>query len=160
MPAAQRDPLATYELLDILKTGEVEIDQAKAAFTADGKSYAAGSYVIRLAQPYGAFAKTMLEKQEYPDLRLFPGGPPKPPYDVAGHTLGYMLGVDVQPVAKPFEASLARVTELKPRADAASGRAEVGVRVRAGIERGLHRRRAAAEGRRAGVPHGGRRLGR
>ena len=114
VPAGQRDPLATYELLDILKTGEVEIDQAKAAFTADGKSYAAGSYVIRLAQPYGAFAKTMLEKQEYPDLRLFPGGPPKPPYDVAGHTLGYMLGVNVQAVAKPFEASLVRVTELKP----------------------------------------------
>ena len=56
----------------------------------------------------------MLEKQEYPDLRLFPGGPPKPPYDVAGHTLGYMLGVDVQGIAKPFEAQLARVTELKP----------------------------------------------
>ena len=56
----------------------------------------------------------MLEKQEYPDLRLFPGGPPKPPYDVAGHTLGYMLGVNVQAVAKPFEAPLARVTELKP----------------------------------------------
>jgi len=114
VPAGQRDPLATYELLDILKTGEVEIDQAKAAFTADGKSYPAGSYVIKLAQPYGPFAKTMLEKQEYPDLRLFPGGPPKPPYDVAGHTLGYMLGVNVQAIEKPFEASVARVTELKP----------------------------------------------
>jgi hypothetical protein len=113
--AQQRDPFETYELLDILKTGAVEIDQAGAEFTAGGKTYPAGSYVVRLAQPYGAFAKTMLERQQYPDLRLFPGGPPKPPYDVAGHTLGYLLGVAVDPIAAPFEASLTRVTTLTPR---------------------------------------------
>src|ERR687895_2654646 len=106
--------MASKELLEILHTGEVELHRATAPFTAGGKQYAAGSVVVKIAQPFGPFAKTMLEKQDYPDLRLFPGGPPKPPYDVAGHTLGYMLGVDVQPVAKPFEASLARVTELKP----------------------------------------------
>ena len=115
VPAAQRDPLATFELLDVLKTGAVEIEEASAPFTAGGKRYDAGSYVIRLAQPYGAFAKTMLEQQVYPDLRLFPGGPPKPPYDVTAHTLGYLLGVDVDPVAAPFEARLTRVTNLGPR---------------------------------------------
>jgi hypothetical protein len=57
----------------------------------------------------------MLEKQVYPDLRLFPGGPPKPPYDVTGHTLGYLLGVAVDPIEKPFEAALAPVTNLAPR---------------------------------------------
>jgi hypothetical protein len=115
VPARQRDPLATYHLLDILRTGAVEIHQASAPFTIDGTHYDAGSFVIKLAQPYGAFAKTMLEKQVYPDLRLFPGGPPKPPYDVTTQTLGYLLGVEVTPIAKPFEAPLELVKTLQPR---------------------------------------------
>lgn len=115
LPATQRDPLATYELLDVLRIGEVEIEQASAAFTAGGRSYEAGSWVVRIAQPYGPFAKTMLERQVYPDLRLFPGGPPKPPYDVTGHTLGYLFGVTVDAIAEPFQAPLTRVTSLTPR---------------------------------------------
>ncbi len=114
IPAAQRDPFATYELLDMLRIGEVELHQAKAAFTAGGRQYAAGSWVIRLAQPYGAFAKTTLERQQYPDLRMFPGGPPKPPYDVAGHTLGLLMGVDVDQIDQPFEATLDAVRTLRP----------------------------------------------
>ena len=106
IPAAQRDPYATYEMLDILKFGEVEIHRASAAFTAGGKQYPAGSWVIKTAQPYGAFAKTMLEKQVYPDLRLFPGGPPEPPYDVTGHTLWMLMGVAVDPIKEKFDAPL------------------------------------------------------
>ena len=33
----------------------------------------AGSWVIKLAQPYGAFAKTMLERQQYPGPAAVPG---------------------------------------------------------------------------------------
>src|SRR5437762_10768636 len=58
---------------------EVEIEQAVGAFTADGVEYPKGSYVVRVAQPFGAFAKTMMEKQVYPDLREYPGGPPQRP---------------------------------------------------------------------------------
>jgi hypothetical protein len=117
IPSTQRDPFETRELLDILRTADVEIHKAKAAFTAGGKPYTAGSWVVKLAQPYGAFAKTMLEKQVYPDLRLFPGGPPKPPYDVTGHTLGMLMGVDVVQIDAPFSAELGDATKADARAD-------------------------------------------
>src|SRR6266545_995694 len=114
VPTAQRDPFETFEMLDVLRIGEVEVHQAKAPFSAGGKSYAAGSWVIKTAQPYGAFAKTMLEKQKYPDLRIYPGGPPKPPYDVTGHTLWMLLGVEVDQIEKPFEATLELVKNPHP----------------------------------------------
>jgi hypothetical protein len=116
VPASQRDPFETFEMLDILHTAEVEVHQATAAFKAGGKEYAAGSWVIKTAQPYGAFAKTMLERQKYPDLRLYSGGPPKPPYDVTGHTLWMLMGVDVDQIDQKFDAALALVKTPRPAA--------------------------------------------
>lgn len=112
VPADQRDPYATYEMLEILEVAELEIDQATAAFSAGGKDYAAGSWVIKVAQPYGAFAKTMLEQQEYPHLTEFPGGPPKRPYDATGHTLWMLMGVEVDTIDEAFDVALERVESV------------------------------------------------
>ena len=122
VPATQRDQFATYEMLEILEFADVEIHRATSAFAANGRQYPAGSYVIKTAQPYGAFAKTMLEKQVYPDLRIFPGGPPEPPYDVTGHTLWMLMGVTVDQVDQAFETPLERVTAVKPITVAAPAR--------------------------------------
>jgi Zinc carboxypeptidase len=110
----QRDPYETEHLLELLDFGDVEIHRAKSDFSAGGRSYPAGSWVIPLDQPYGAFAKTMLSVQEYPDLRYYPGGPPIPPYDVTGHTLGYLLGVDVDRVDEPLSVSSERADLTRP----------------------------------------------
>jgi hypothetical protein len=116
VPPDQRDPVTAVEMLNILQFGEVAVEQAQSAFTADGVQYPKGSYVIRMAQPFGAFAKTMMEKQVYPDLREYPGGPPQRPYDVTAHTLPMQMGVKVITVTQPFQASLTKLATIQPAA--------------------------------------------
>jgi len=95
VPAAQRDPGAAKKMLETLAFGDIEIERASDLFNAGGKQYANGSYVIRMQQPFSGWAKTLLERQNYPDLRLYPGGPPKRPYDVTAQTLPLQMGVEV-----------------------------------------------------------------
>lgn len=59
--------------------------------------------VVRLDQPYGAFAKAMLETQTYPYL-ADEKGDPITPYDVTAHTLPLLTGAKVQTVTAPRAA--------------------------------------------------------
>jgi hypothetical protein len=95
IPAQPARDTAVNAALRILQRGQVEVRQASAPFTASGRSFPAGSYIISTSQPYAGFAKSLLEAQHYPDLREYPGGPPKRPYDVVAHTLPLLYGFDV-----------------------------------------------------------------
>ena len=95
IPRQRQDSIALATLLGILHRGQVEIRSALQPFTVGGQRYGVGSYVVVLRQPYAAFAKALLEPQRYPDRRLYPGGPPQPPYDVTAHTLPLLMGVTV-----------------------------------------------------------------
>ncbi|HYZ86967.1 MAG TPA: M14 family metallopeptidase [Bryobacteraceae bacterium] len=118
----QRDPGSTAKLLETLAFGMVEIERASAPFQANGKDYPAGSHVIRMNQPYSNYAKTLLERQDYPDLRLYPGGPPKRPYDVTAQTLPLLMGVSVDTIDQPFEVRASRVTKFEaPAGDTSAG---------------------------------------
>jgi hypothetical protein len=91
--------LGLEHLLRVLTTGDVEVRRARAAITdRNGNRFPEGSYVVVMRQPYAAFAQTMLERQEYPDLRQYPGGPPVRPYDATAHTLPLLLNVRAYPV--------------------------------------------------------------
>ena len=94
IPGGQENDAGIAYALRALTMADVEVHRAEASFSVDGATFLAGSYVIPMNQPYASFANTMLEVQHYPDLREFPGGPPLRPYDVTGHTLGYLLDFD------------------------------------------------------------------
>lgn len=106
IPADQTNEAGLAYALRILTTGAVEVHRAEAAFRADGEAFSAGSYVIPMRQPYASFAQTMLEIQQYPDLREYPGGPPLRPYDVTAHTLGLLMDIDAVPVEDPVRVGL------------------------------------------------------
>jgi hypothetical protein len=109
IPAVQRDYPTMLKMLEVLKMGGVEIHQAKADFIAGGRFYNAGSFVVKAAQPYKTFAWALLEKQKYPDMRQFPGGPPVPPYDNAAWTLPLQMGVLCDKIDEAFETKLEKI---------------------------------------------------
>ena len=77
-----------------------------------------------MAQPYKTYAWTLLERQKYPDMRQYPGGPPQPPYDNAAWTLPLQMGVTCDQVDEPFEAKLEQINAVPyPKPPAGQGRA-------------------------------------
>jgi zinc carboxypeptidase len=95
VPADQWDPPTAVKMINVLRLGGVEVERATTAFTAAGKSYGAGSFVIRGAQPFEPYVRDLLTPQVYPDMRIYPDGPPKRPYDITGWTLNLQMGVRV-----------------------------------------------------------------
>jgi len=111
VPSTNPDVAATRRLADSLLLGGVELFVADAEFTADGRTWPAGSIVIQRAQPYGQHVKDLFEVQRYPDG--------DPPYDVAGWTLPLLLGVRRVEVMESLELpALRRVTTAE---DAVAG---------------------------------------
>jgi hypothetical protein len=100
----QHDAREAAHLVETLRLGGVEVYRADAPFDADGKKYAAGTFVIPTTQVFARYAKDMLEKQTYPEVRRAPNAPPEPPYDVTAWSLGMLLGVDVVFVKNPLPA--------------------------------------------------------
>ena len=60
-------------------------------------SYPTGTWVIPMDQEFAEGARQILDVQKYPDLRESPDGPLEQPYDAAGWTLQYQMGVALTP---------------------------------------------------------------
>lgn len=110
--SAQWDPSSAEEMVRRLQANGVQVQRADAAFTADGKEYPAGSYVIPAAQPFRGYLMDLLEPHQYPEIRPN-GGEIIRPYDSSGYTLALQMGVDVARVNDQFQASLSRLPQME-----------------------------------------------
>jgi hypothetical protein len=107
IPAGQRDaPTATSFVNTLIKLG-VQVHRSTAPFRVGDRTYSTGSFVVQAAQAFRPHLRDMFEPQDHPNDFQYPGGPPIPPYDVAGYTLAYQMGVEFERVLDelrgPFE---------------------------------------------------------
>ncbi|MDX2066366.1 MAG: M14 family metallopeptidase [Fimbriimonadaceae bacterium] len=92
----------------LLRTG---IRVERVTTTHDGVP--AGSYVVRCDQPFRPHILDMFEPQDHPNDFLYPGGPPKPPYDNAGYTLAYQMGVPFERLLEPPQLATTPIRTAK-----------------------------------------------
>jgi hypothetical protein len=124
IPADQPDfPTATKFVNALVKTGVV-VHRATAPFTVAGKSYPAGSWVVQSAQAFRPHVLDMFEPQDHPDDIPYPGGPPTRPYDSAGWTLAFQMGIRFDRILDGFDGPFEKVEGLQrpPAGTVAAGR--------------------------------------
>src|SRR5207244_2574125 len=93
IPASQPDFLTATKFVNVLLETGVKVHRAKEDFEVGGKRYPAGSYVVKCAQAFRAHVLDLFEPQDHPNDFAYPDAPPTAPYDIAGWTLAYQMGV-------------------------------------------------------------------
>lgn len=119
IPSDQADFLTATKFINTFLKNGITVHRATAAFQVAGKSYPAGSFVVKAAQAFRPYVLDAFEPQDHPDDFAYPGGPPRPPYDSAGWTLAYQMGVQFDRVLDAFDGPFDVVPGvLKPAAGA------------------------------------------
>ncbi len=108
VPLDQHDPNSASEMFKRLIFNGVKIFRSNNAFTYDGRTYPEKTFIIPLNQPCRPCIKDLMERQAYPHLIQYPGGPPRRPYDYAGWTLPLLMGVRAIQAEIPLDVSLSQ----------------------------------------------------
>ena len=111
IPSNQPDFLTAIKFVNALREVNVTVHRATSDFHVRGKDYPAGSFVVFTAQAFRPHVLDMFEPQDHPNVIPYPGAPPTPPYDNAGWTLAFQMGVQFDRVLEPFEGPFERVTD-------------------------------------------------
>jgi hypothetical protein len=133
IPQDQADAPTAALMLNIIMMTGVEVYRADNGFTSDGISYPDGTWIVPMDQAFALYVKNLLEPQDYPDLGKHPDAwqglvvPQQfpdayfPPYDMAGWTLPYQMGVKTIPANTPLEVSLTPLKVAVPSKGNVSG---------------------------------------
>src|SRR5262249_43342332 len=115
LPADQPDFLTATKVINTLIRNGVSVLRAKTPFNIGDKKYPAGSYVVKTAQAFRPHILDMFEPQDHPNDYAYPGAPPTAPYDSAGWTLAYQMGVRFDRIRDAFEGPFEPITgDLAP----------------------------------------------
>jgi Zinc carboxypeptidase len=113
LPADQPDfATATKFVNALLKTG-ITVMKATSSFQVAGKTFPAGSWVVKTDQAFRPHVLDMFEPQHHPNDFAYPGGPPIPPYDMTGWTLAMQMGVVYDRVLDGFDGPFEKVEGLQ-----------------------------------------------
>ncbi len=111
IPSSQWDFGTATKFVNALLKNGVDVHRATDAFTVSGESYPAGSFVVKTAQAFRPHVLDMFEPQQHPNDFAYPGGPPNRPYDNAGWTLAYQMGVEFDRVTDGFDGPFESITD-------------------------------------------------
>jgi zinc carboxypeptidase len=115
IPSDQPDFLTATKFVNALLKCGIVVERATKDFEVAGKKYPSGSYVVMAAQAFRPHLRDMLEPQDHPNDFEYPGGPPRPPYDITGYTLAFQMGVKFDRILDGFEGPFEKIPDvLKP----------------------------------------------
>jgi hypothetical protein len=114
--ADQPDFPTAVKFVNALIQSGIKIHKANAAFKVNGKSYPAGSYVVKTNQAFRPHVIDMFDPQDHPNDFLYPGGPPVRPYDAAGWTPAFSMGIQFDRIMESFDGPFQPIAygEIQP----------------------------------------------
>ncbi len=117
IPSSQPDFLTATKFVNALIKCGIVVERATRDFQVAGKNYPSGSYVVMAAQAFRPHLRDMLEPQDHPNDFEYPGGPPRPPYDITGYTLAFQMGLQFDRILDGFTGPFEKIPALlKPPA--------------------------------------------
>ena len=116
IPSSQADFPTAVKFINALREVGIKVQRATREFEVQGKKYPAGSFVVMGAQSFRPHVMDMFEPQDHPDNIPFAGAAPTPPYDHAGWTLAFQMGVEFDRILDAFTGPFEPVTDwnVKP----------------------------------------------
>jgi hypothetical protein len=113
IPEKQDDARRLAEMINLLRAHGIEVHRAPQAFKVTEGDYPAGTYLVRLDQPYRGYALDLLTPQKYPADKA-----PYEPYDDVSWALPVGLGVEVKTIADPAVRGVPAALVAEPLAPA------------------------------------------
>jgi len=106
LPVDEKDPTVTNKAINHLINNDIEVVQASKAFTADGKTYPKGTYLIQMDQAKAGLANTMLWDGE--DI----SDDTPAMYDISAWSLPELWGFEANPTQSSVTVPTTKVNQV------------------------------------------------